>query len=132
MLAGAVILVGLVAAEEQDCSAADGEWRSQTSSTKFVIRDGEVWQQTIRTIFSSDENIAPLVTTNLTQISGLSPANESHKIVYDVRGNATEKWTSFENENLVRKIFTRAAFAANVAMREEIDGECVAEIWRSW
>ena len=46
----------------------------------------------------------------------------------DVRGIATEKWTSFENENSVRKIFTRAPSAANVALREEIDGESVMEI----
>ena len=50
----------------------------------------------------------------------------------DVRDNATEKWTSYDNENCVRKIFTRAASAANVAVREEIDGESVREIRQSW
>ena len=62
----------------------------------------------------------------------LSPTNESHEIAYDVRGNATEKWTSFENENCERKYFMRAPSATNVAVREEIDGESVMVIWQSW
>ncbi|MBQ9431884.1 MAG: RHS repeat protein [Kiritimatiellae bacterium] len=111
--------------------AADGETRTAASETAFEMRNGEVWRVASREVSCSDAAIAPLTTTNAQQVSGLSLANESRSVATDVRGNATETWTTFDPATSTRLSYERVPGASNIALSEAIDGAQVRTVSHS-
>ena len=102
--------------------SADGVTRTVATATENALVDGEVWQVSSRTASCSDSSIAPLVTTNMTQVSGLSLANESRGITVDVRGNASETGSEFAPATSTRLTYTSIPTATNIALSESMDG----------
>ena len=111
--------------------SADGASRVQTSETSYAVVDGEAWRVESSVLSCSDAAIAPLVATNMTQLSGLSPSNESHGVSIDVRGNATETWTSFDRASSTRTTWRRVPEAANAALSVAVDGVTVLSVSHS-
>ena len=111
--------------------AADGQTRTAVSASSFELRDGEVWRVSSRTISCSDAAIAPLATTNMTQVSGLSLENESHSVAIDVRGNATETWSAFDPVTSTHVSCERLPEASNIAVSKSVDGVAVLGVSHS-
>ncbi|MBQ8124537.1 MAG: RHS repeat protein [Kiritimatiellae bacterium] len=101
---------------------ADGVTRTVETATANALVDGEVWQISSRAASCSDPSIVPLVTTNMTQVSGLSLVNEARQASIDVRGNASETWSEFDPATLTRLTYTSIPTAANIALSESVDG----------
>ena len=91
----------------------------------------EIWRVSSRTVSCSDSSIAPLVATDMTQVSGLSLANESRKVSIDVRGNASETWSEFDPAKATRISRSRIPTAENVAVEETVDGATVRAVSHS-
>ena len=102
--------------------AADGTSRTVETATANALLDGEVWRVAMRTVACSDPAITPLVTTNRTQLSGLSLTNESRQVSVDVRGNARAAWSSFDPATSTRLTYSTIPTATNIALSEEVDG----------
>ena len=101
---------------------ADGVTRTVETTTANALVDGEVWRVESRAASCSDAAIAPLVTTNMTQVSGLSLTNESRRISIDVRGNASETWSEFDPATSTRLTHSTIPTATNAALSEAADG----------
>ena len=102
--------------------SADGAFRASQSLVENEIVDGEVWRVATGVQFCSDPSIAPLVTTNMAQVSGLTLANESRSVLIDVRGNATEAWAEFDPATSTRLSYERVPEATNLSLTESVDG----------
>ena len=108
--------------------AADGESRTVETESANAMRGGEVWRVSSRAVSCSDGTIAPLVTTNMTQVSGLSLLNETRRVAIDARGNASETWTEFAPATSTRLTHSTSPAATNVALTEEVDGVVVRSV----
>ena len=102
--------------------AAGGKSQMRAVATGYILYGGNVWRNSSSTIISSDSSIAPLVTTNMSQISGLSHSNESRNISYDVRGNKSEMWTSLDPVASTRMTYSAVPTASNIALTKSVDG----------
>ena len=111
--------------------AADGTSRTVETATANALLDGEVWRVAMRTVACSDPAITPLVTTNRTQLSGLSLTNESRQVSVDVRGNARAAWSSFDPATSTRQTYSTIPTATNIALSEEVDGVRVRAVSHS-
>jgi RHS repeat-associated protein len=111
--------------------AADDEWRRIATDASNALIDGEIWRVSSRAVFCSDPSIAPLVTTNITQVSGLSLTNESRNVSIDVRGNASESWSEFDPAMTKRISYACIPTATNIALEESIDGATVLSVSHS-
>jgi len=111
--------------------AVDDEWRRIATDTSNALIDDKIWYVSSRTVFCSDPSIAPLVTTNMTQVSGLSPTNESRNVSIDIRGNASESWSEFEPAMAKRISYFRIPTATNIALTETVDGATVLSVSHS-
>jgi len=111
--------------------AADGESRTQSVESANALVDGEVWRVESSALSSSDQSIAPLVTTNMTQVSGLSVSNESYQVAIDGRGNASETWSTFDPVTSARRTWRTMPEATNVAYEETVDGVATLSVSHS-
>ena len=111
--------------------SSDGAFRVTQGVSANEVVDGEVWSVTAKAEYCSDFAIAPLVTTNMVQLSGLSLSNESRRISFDVRGNATETWTEFDPATSTRLTSERIPAATNIALSEEVDGVATLSVSHS-
>ena len=102
--------------------SADGTSRTQSVDSANALVGGEVWRVESSALSCSDATIAPLATTNMTQVSGLSLANEARQVSIDVRGNATETWSEFDPATSTRLTYTSIPTATNIALSESVDG----------
>ena len=71
------------------------EWRKTESSSNFAFVGSDIWQIQTNTVSCSDTNIAPLVTSQASQLTGLAPDTPTRTRATDIRGNVTESWTEF-------------------------------------
>ena len=110
---------------------ADGKSQIRAAATRYILYGGNVWRNSSSTVTSSDSSIAPLVTTNMSQISGLSHSNESRNISYDVRGNKSEMWTSLDPAASTRMTYSAVPTASNVALTKSVDGVEVLSVSHS-
>lgn len=101
---------------------ADGKSQIRAAATGYILYGGNVWRNSSSTITSSDSSIVPLVTTNMSQISGLSHSNESRNISFDVRGNKSEMWTSLDPAASTRMTYSAVPTASNIALTKSVDG----------
>ena len=111
--------------------SADGTSRTQSMEGANALVDGEVWRVESKALSCSDAAIAPLVATNMTQLSGLSLANESRQVSVDVRGNASETWSEFDPATSTRLTHSTIPTAANAALSESVDGVATLSISHS-
>ena len=102
--------------------SADGKSRTQSMEGANALVGGEVWRVESSALSCSDAAIAPLVTTNMTQLSGLSLTNESRQVSIDIRGNASEIWSEFDPEISTRLTHSTIPTATNAALSESMDG----------
>ncbi|MBQ3748883.1 MAG: RHS repeat-associated core domain-containing protein [Kiritimatiellae bacterium] len=102
--------------------SADGTSRTQSVNSANALVGGEVWRVESSALSCSDATIAPLATTNMTQVSGFSLANEARQVSIDVRGNATETWSEFDPATSTRLTYTSIPTATNIALSESVDG----------
>ena len=102
------------------------EWRRSEERSLFIMQDGQVWLAQTNTVSCSDSSIAPLVTSTARQLTGLTAANPSRSTATDERGNATETWTTV-NDNIVTR-HRRVPHATNVAETTLRHGDVVREI----
>ena len=91
----------------RDDPIAPLETRMVATDTVNALIDDEIWRVSSRMVSCSDPSIAPLVTTNMTQVSGLSLTNESHNVSIDIRGNASKSWSEFDPEMAKRISYAR-------------------------
>ena len=102
--------------------AADGATRTVSDTTAFELLEDAVWRVATRTVSCSDPAIAPLVTTDRTQVSGLALTNEARRVATDVRGQATESWSTFDPAASTRQTYSTIPTATNIALAETVDG----------
>ncbi|MGN0855506.1 MAG: hypothetical protein ACI4R9_08310 [Kiritimatiellia bacterium] len=79
------------------------EWRKTESHSNFAPIVSCVWTIQTNITSCSDATIAPLVTSQATQLTGLTSANPSRSRAIDIRGNVTEFWTEFVNGITIAK-----------------------------
>jgi len=123
----------------RDDPIAPLETRMVATDWRFIVghvvsnapQSNEIWRVSSRTVFCSDPSIAPLVTTNMTQLSGLSLTNESRNVSIDIRGNASESWSEFNPAISKRISYARIPTATNVALEETIDGATIRSVSHS-
>ena len=108
--------------------SAGTEFRVAQSLSENAIMDDEVWRMDVRAEYCSDFDIAPVLSTNLTQRSGLSLSNEYYNISIDKRGNRVETWSEFDPSTSTRTAYTAKSEALNTAERTETDGVNVQEV----
>ena len=111
--------------------AADGTSRTVETATANALLDGEVWRVATRTVACSDPAITPLVTTDRTQVSGLALTNEARRVATDVRGQASESWSTFDPASSTRQTYSTIPTATNIALSEEVDGVRVRAVSHS-
>lgn len=80
-------LVGLAVPSEPQSET--NEWRKTESFSSFAIDDSVIWLVQTNIVSCSDSAIAPLVTSSVRQLTGLTSTLPSRSRSIDVRGNAT-------------------------------------------
>ena len=105
------------------------EWRKSESSSTFALIDSNVWSVQTNITSCSDTTIAPLVTYQSAQLTGLTTANPSCTRATDIRGNVTESWTEFINGITISK--RRVPEAANIASTRNRYGVQLETVSRS-
>ncbi len=88
------------------------EWRKTESRTSYARIDGSTWLVKTNVVTCSDSSIAPLVTADAEQLTGLTATMPSHSTMTDMRGNVEERWAQMEGS--IRKSFQRIPSASNV------------------
>ena len=111
--------------------AADGATRTVSDTTAFELLEDAVWRVATRTVSCSDPAIAPLVTTDRTQVSGLALTNEARRVATDVRGQASESWSTFDPASSTRLTYSTIPTATNIALAETVDGVRVRAVSHS-
>ena len=104
--------------------SADGTWRASGSRTSYArlseavggIPAGAVVRIDERTASCSDASIAALSQRTLTQLDGFAQGEVSRSAAFDVRGNATERVSTFDSGTGVVTIETIRPEAANHAL----------------
>ena len=104
--------------------SADGAWRASGSRTSYAslaeaaggIPAGAVVRIDERTASCSDATIAPLSQRTLTQLDGFAQGEVSRSVAFDVRGNATERVSTFDSGTGVVTTETIRPEAANHAL----------------
>ena len=104
--------------------SADGTWRASGSRTSYArlaeaaggIPAGAVVRIDERTASCSDATIAPLSQRTLTQLDGFAQGEVSRSVAFDVRGNATERVSTFDSGTGVVTTETIRPEAANHAL----------------
>ena len=104
--------------------SADGAWRLSGSRTSYArlaeasggIPAGATVRIDERTASCSDATIAPLSQRTLTQLDGFAQGEVSRSVAFDVRGNATERVSTFDSGTGVVTTETIRPEAANHAL----------------
>ena len=104
--------------------SADGTWRASGSRTSYArlaeaaggIPAGAVVRIDERTASCSDATIAPLSQRTLTQLDGFAQGEVSRSVAFDVRGNATERVSTFDSGTGIVTTETIRPEAANHAL----------------
>ena len=104
--------------------SADGTWRASGSRTTYArlaeaaggIPAGAVVRIDERTASCSDASIAPISQRTLTQLDGFAQGEVSRSVAFDVRGNATERVSTFDSGTGVVTTETIRPEAANHAL----------------
>ena len=104
--------------------SADGTWRASGSRTTYArlaeaaggIPAGAVVRIDERTASCSDASIAPISQRTLTQLDGFAQGEVSRSVAFDVRGNATERVSTFDSETGVVTTETIRPEASNHAL----------------
>ena len=73
------------------------EWRKSETLSNYAVLDSYVWLVQTNVTFCSDAAIAPLITTQRIQLTGLATDLPSRVCTTDIRGNVTESWTDFSD-----------------------------------
>ena len=104
--------------------SADGTWRASGSRTSYArlaeasggIPAGAAVRIDERTASCSDATIAALSQRTLTQLDGFAQGEVSRSVAFDVRGNATERVSTFDSETDVVTTETIRPEATNHAL----------------
>lgn len=105
---------------------ADGVSRMTEYDRAHELIENEVYKRESNRVSAFD--VTPITTTVYTQLSGLSPANESHRLTVDKYGTQTESVSSFDPSVSTRRIEVASQMISNIVSQVVVDGNLVESV----
>ena len=106
--------------------STSGVWRAQSSVSRYALDpDGSVWARSLSVASCSDPSLAALTNRTDRKLFPLSPAERSHAVTYDLRGNATHETESFDRAAARSEARTAVPWAAEPSRTVSLAGRTV-------